>query len=685
MEVMASRTRKLAAVMFTDIVGYTALMARDEERGIQVRDQHRRLLEDRVTAHGGERIDETGDETLSTFESALDAVACALDLQAVLEDDPDLSLRIGIHQGDIVFEGGRVYGDGVNVASRIRPLAEPGGICVSDEVRNSIRNQPGLHATPLGVHELKNVGRPVSVFALRGEPGATAAWMRDPPGRSRSKRRVVLVAAVACVVLLGAWFGTPRRLSGSAARLGALPGSAPITAIAVLPFVDMSPQGDQGYLSDGFTEEIISALAVIKAMRVVARTSVFAFKGKNEDARIIGAKLAVGSVLEGSVRRADNRVRVTAQLIDVRSGFHLWTNTYERRIDDVFAVQEEIAVEIANALEVEFVPEGAEHKASPPDFRAYEHYLRGRADAATLTQEGLERAIEHYEKALAIDPFYGQPYSGLAAAYTEYWDYYSDESSAGPLLERAEAAARRAIALDENNGEAMSRLGGTVMIRSHDWERADAWFQRALTVSPGSANVHFTCGSYLLMRGRLSEAHAVLARGLELDPLSAKINRNFGRSHLYAGEIDAAIPFLLRARELNPTEPAAPDLLTLAYTLKGRHPEAMEAWLSKPKVPAAARPPLRIAGRIFGNLATLGLLYDAATYLAGEPCPGYALGAAEAHAALGHADRMFECLEKASERHLYYIAVNPLFDPYRSDPRFEELLWRSGYAGRTAI
>jgi len=683
---MASRTRKLAAVMFSDIVGYTALMARDEERGLRVRDQHRRLLADRVSAHGGARIDETGDETLSTFDSALDAVACALDIQAALADDPDLRLRIGIHQGDVVFEGGRVYGDGVNVASRIRPLAEPGGICISDEVQNSIRNQPGLHATPRGVHDLKNVGRPISVYALRGEPGATAAWMQQPRRRAKgSKRRVVLKAAVACIVLLAVWFGMPRQLSDRAVRLDTLPGPAPITAIAVLPFVDMSPGGDQAYLSDGFTEEIISALAVVDAMRVVARTSVFAFKGKNEDARVIGAKLSVGSILEGSVRHADNRVRVTAQLIDVRSGFHLWTDSYERQIDDVFAVQEEIAVEIANALEVEFVPEEAEQTTSPADFRTYEYYLRGRADAATLTREGLERGIERYQKALAIDPLYAQPYAGLAKAYTEYWDYYSDESSVGPLLERAEVAARRAIALDENNGEAMAQLGVIVMIRSRDWNRADAWFQRALRVSPGSANVHSTCGSFFLMRGLLTEAQAELAHALDLDPLSASINRNFARSRLYAGEVDSAIYFLHRALELNPAEPAAPDLLTLAYTLKGMHPEALEAWLSKPKVPALARPPLRIAGRIFGNLATLGMLYDAATYLAADPCPDYAYGAAEAHAAVGHADRMFECLEKASERHLYYIGVNPLFEPYRSDPRFIDLFRRSGYAGRTAI
>ena len=406
----APSEHRLAAIMFTDIVGYTALMAESEARGHRVRARQREVLKPLVERYGGEWIQHTGDEVLASFPSAVTAANCALAIQAALRDEPDLRLRIGLHVGDVVAGDGGLHGDGVNITARIRPLAAPGGVCVSDEVVHAIRNQENLKTTLLGSQDLKNGGRPVSVYVLEGEPTAPAAEHPRPPrvpggiGLALAGAGVVAIA-VASYLTFG---GSPPKEVG-----------APLTSIAVLPFDDMSPGGDQKWLADGMAEELIETLSRIEALRVPARTSAFAQKGK--DIRTVGAELRVGSVVEGSVRRSDDQLRITAQLIRVSDGYHLWSARYDRKLSDVFAIQSEIARAIAEAIRGEF---GIEYDTSlprsyePSDVRAYELVKKGvDAEEPFLTEGGIRKGIGYFEQALAIDPGYANAHALLGWAY----------------------------------------------------------------------------------------------------------------------------------------------------------------------------------------------------------------------------------------------------------------------------
>ena len=300
---MQKKHRKLAAIMFTDIVGYTALMSNDEDNALRILQKNRDTVKVLVSRFNGEFLKEIGDGTLCSFGSVVDAVNCALEIQNTLKDEPDFKLRIGIHVGDVVVEeSGDVFGDGVNVASRIENLAVPGGISVSGQVYDNIQNKPTIETEFLGEKTLKNVARPVKIYAIgkAGEPHA-ALKSHDAETTDTKKTR---------------------------------------PSIAVLPFDDMSPGKDQEWFCDGMAEEILNALAQVDDLRVIARTSAFAFKGKHGDIREIGRKLDVETLLEGSVRKAGNRLRITAQLIKVSEGSHIWSERYDRDMEDVFAIQD---------------------------------------------------------------------------------------------------------------------------------------------------------------------------------------------------------------------------------------------------------------------------------------------------------------------------------------------------------
>ncbi|MCZ6520570.1 MAG: adenylate/guanylate cyclase domain-containing protein, partial [Bacteroidetes bacterium] len=302
-------TRKLAAIMFTDMVGYTLLMQKDEQKAKSLRDRHRQVQKEEVESHSGEILQYYGDGTLCIFNSSLEAVDCAIQIQKKMQKKPKIPLRIGIHTGDIVHDQEGIYGDGVNVASRIESFAIPGSVLISEKVTDDIKNHPSFSSTSMGIYELKNVEKPMEVYAITNQP------LKVPkPEEIKGKGRFVQ------------------------------------KSLAVLPFVNMSADAENEYFSDGITEEILNALAKVDGLQVTARTSSFAFKGKNMDLREIGAQLNVQHILEGSVRKAGNKVRITAQLINSADGYHLWSDTFDRKLEDIFEVQDEISQNIAHQL-----------------------------------------------------------------------------------------------------------------------------------------------------------------------------------------------------------------------------------------------------------------------------------------------------------------------------------------------
>jgi TolB-like protein/Flp pilus assembly protein TadD len=639
-------------------VGYTALMGQSEQAGLRVRERHRRLLRPLAERHHGKIVDENGDELVGAFPSALDAVSCSLAAQAALLEDPELKLRIGIHLGDVIFEGGRVYGDGVNVASRIRPLAEPGGVAVSEPVFDAVKNQTGIELAPLGTHELKNVARPLAVYAVTGNAATPA---RTPGSRSTIRRATIgaalLLAAATALTLARDWRASSPGVSAS---------------VAVLPFDDMSPTGDQEYFADGMTEEIINALARLPDLRVVARTSAFAFKGKDADIRTIGEQLGVRNVVEGSVRRSGERLRVTAQLVSVADGYHLWSETYEREVADVFAIQEEVATRVAEALSVRI---GGRSLAQgpPPDPRAYELYLVGRQLFALRTEASMQRAIENFEQALALAPSYAPALSGLADALTQLTVWGFDTSPA--VLERAREAAQAAIRADPTLGEAHASLGRQRFAGgTWDWEGAERHLRRAIELSPGYATAHMWRAEMLMQRGRVPEGSAEIQRALELDPFSPVVLWTAGRLAFYGGDHERGIELLKRAVDLHPQSPRARWYLWDAYATLGREKEAAETLLAP--VAPAAQAELRSAYEAGGLNALLERFLRFEQERSGQLCGSISGMGATLYARLGDADGVFRCLELGARTGDMSpgAKLNPVFAPYRSDSRYAAYL-----------
>jgi len=301
--------RLLAAIMFTDMVGYTALMQEDETKAKTNRDRHRKILEKSISHHNGEILQYYGDGTLCIFKSSIEAVDCAIQIQMKLQKEPKIPLRIGIHTGDIVYDAEGVYGDSVNVASRIENLAVSGSVLFSAKVFDDIKNHKEISAESIGSFDLKNVKKLVEVYAINNE-GLVVPSATDVKSRQKDE----------------------------------------LKSIAILPFVNMSSDPENEYFSDGITEELLNVLAKVEGLQVTARTSSFAFKGQNMDIKQIGVQLGARSILEGSVRKAGSKVRITAQLINAADGYHVWSETYDRQLDDIFEIQDEIARKITNSL-----------------------------------------------------------------------------------------------------------------------------------------------------------------------------------------------------------------------------------------------------------------------------------------------------------------------------------------------
>ena len=396
------KTRRLSAVMFTDIVGYTALMQGDEELAMKVRRLHRTVFEEQHQVYQGEIIQYYGDGALSVFKSAIEAVQCAIEIQKHL--DENVPLRIGLHMGDIVFNDTEVYGDGVNFASRIESMSVAGAILLSGKINDELKNHKTISTTSLGHFQLKNIIESVQVFAI------TNKGLIVPKGSElKGKQKVAN------------------------------------KTIAVLPFVNMSTSQENEYFSDGITEEIMNALAKIKSLKVTSRTSSFYFKNKNIPIKKIGAELDVSTILEGSVRLAGNTVRITAQLIQVEEDFHFWSETWDRELENIFEIQDEISLLIADKLREHFGHfEIQEHLVSKQteNIDAYEYSLKGKYHFRKWNPEDMRIAITFYEKAIALDPTHTESYLGLADCYgfMATTDFSPMEDSWGKASELAHQA-----------------------------------------------------------------------------------------------------------------------------------------------------------------------------------------------------------------------------------------------------
>ena len=535
--------RKLAAIMFTDIAGYTALMSQDEEKALRLLQKNRALLKPIIEQFRGEWLKEIGDGTLSSFASAVDAVNCALVIQRTLEGDPELGLRVGIHIGDVVFERGDVFGDGVNVASRIEPLAEPGCICVSEQVYDSIRNKPGIETTLLGEQQLKGIDHPIRVFTVteqRGilkEPETVPAKPGKPPWWRWAALGVAVTASLAVVVFL--------YMRGEPAQAG------PINSIAVLPLDNLGGDPDEEYFVEGMHEAIISNLARLSALKVISRTSAMLYKDSDKRMPEIASELGVDAIVEGSVLKAGNRVRITAQLIHGASDEHLWANDYEGSLTDILSLQKTVAQAIAGEIGLALTPEEEAYLASAPQVNpeAYDLYLKGWHFRKLDTDESIPRAVEYLEQAVALDPTFARAWAALAHSYLLMsmwglwnWDY---------AYNRTKQALDKALELDPNLPDAHAGLGLSQFLK-WDLPAAEASFRRALELDPDNVYALYEYGLFLYRTGRPDEGLAALRRAQKLDPLNHLPLEGIGLVYHCTRQFDKALEYWQAIEELVP-------------------------------------------------------------------------------------------------------------------------------------
>jgi adenylate cyclase len=658
--------RKLAAIMVADVVGFSRLMEYDESVTFaRLRQLREEVTHRKVDEHGGRLIKTTGDGFLAEFASATAALRCAIDVQrdvvareAERSDDTRIRLRIGINVGDIIVDGDDVAGDGVNIAARLEPLAPPDGICISAYVREQIHDDLGIALVDLGEQNLKNIARPIRAFAVT---------LSDVPRG------------------VGATTVAPK-----------VPAAGNIPSIAVLPFVNLSRDEENEYFADGLAEELQNTLTKIQGVRVASRTSSFFFKGKQVDIPTVAQKLNVASVLEGSVRKVGQRIRITVQLVQAKTDSHLWSHTYDRTLDDIFAVQDDIAHAVVEELRGPLLGKCADAKASATvkaevqtasagradDPEAYRLYLQGRFYAARLTEADIARAVDLFRQALARDPAFALGWAGLA--WAQCTQAAERQLPVAEGNEQARECARRALALAPDLDEAHVALGWIKLQYDWDWSGADNEFKRALALVPGSVDAIRGCAYIARHLGRLDEAIALARQAVALDPLSSRALFTLGSCYQWAGYLDEAAASYHATLDITPTAGAAHYALSRIHLLQGRAAEALEE-AEREALPYYRLQGVALAQHMLGAEAAS----NAALAKLIENYGGSSLvEIAQVYAWRGEIDLAFKWFERAyAERDpaMASSACNPLTLSLHGDPRWTALMQKMGLGSAHAV
>jgi TolB-like protein/class 3 adenylate cyclase len=586
-------TRRLAAIMFTDMVGFSRQMGENEARLLRLLDAHNQTIQQAVLAHHGTVIKTVGDAFLVDFPSVVHAVQCAQQIQhqfrthnAEKAKDEQIHVRIGIHSGDIVQRDGDVFGDGVNIASRLQGLAEPDSICISDVVYRDVAKKLDLGTVvSLGRPKLKNIAERFAVYALLPEvpKGLRQTLQVHRLKFSRRIRPIVfvlvfvsgaLVAGLLAVRYLS--FLTPNTHHASRNTQESLP-LPDKPSIVVLPFTYMSNDPAQDYFSDGITEDITTDLSKLASLFVIARNSAFTYKGKAINVQEISREMGVRYVLEGSVRKSDSQVRVTAQLIDATTGGHLWSERYDRPLQDIFALQDEIRHKIVTTLKLQLtvMEQGFLNVRKRTDsLEAYDYFLRGTTLLNRFTKETNTQARQMFEKAIELDSQYAQAYSSLSATY--YWEWFLQWSQEpAQAAEQAFNLAQKAAALDDSLPQVHSLLGVLYqwVKRQHDQAIAEA--ERGVVLDPNNATGHFLLGDVLGFAGRPAEGIELVKKAMRLNPrYPASFANTLGWSYLLTGRHEEAVAALKDAIVRNPNFLPARANLAVTYSELGREAEA---------------------------------------------------------------------------------------------------------------
>ena len=520
--------RRLAAILAADVQGYSRLTELNEEASTVTLRMYRAVVEESISAHHGHIFSTAGDGVVAEFPSIVEAIRCAVEIQSEIAernasvlDNERMQFRIGVNSGDVIAEENNLYGSGVNVAVRLEQLAEPGGICLSQTVYDQVRKIVEIPFEDIGEHQLKNIAEPVHVYRILPGP---LPWLKRLFSRTNIRRQRLGIAAGVLLLLLAVAAGA-FYLRQPAALWDALLGgglSLPEhAAIAVLPFNDMSSTHDQQYLADGITEELITGLAKSPELIVMSRNATLTYKDKPTDSRQVGKDLNVLYVVEGSIQRSDQNVRVTAQLIDASTGRHLWADRYDRQVNSIFAIRDDITRSIAGTLgglrgkvaQAEIARLSAKN---PNSFTAYDYLMRGWYEWYKFTREGNAAALDLFEQARKIDPNYARAYVGLAWTYEVAFDYdWTDDYD--KTLKLALEMASTAVRLDPNDYQAQWVLGWAYLY-NRQYERAMAHYLRARELNPNDADLLTEMGNFLIYIGQPKQAIDQVKEAIRLNP-----------------------------------------------------------------------------------------------------------------------------------------------------------------------
>jgi TolB-like protein/cytochrome c-type biogenesis protein CcmH/NrfG len=639
---MSRGERRLAAIMFTDVADFAGQTQANEELALQLLQEHRRILRSIFPKYAGKEVKTIGDGFLVEFASAVEAANCALEIQQALAQrnlsstaDKQVLVRIGIHVGDIFEQENDIMGDGVNIAARIQPLAEPGGICISQQVYDQVQNKLEEQFVRLDPKGLKHIQTQIEVYKI--EPAKGKGRVRQV---SLEKRR-----------------------------------------IAVLPLANVSRDPKDEFFADGMTDELISTLSKIGGFGVIARTSSMKYKGANKSVAEIGTELNVGTIIEGSVRKSGDRLRIMVQAIDTAKEEPLWSQEYDRNLKDVFAIQGDIAKRTAAALKVKIMQieaKGLEKKATE-DTEAYTLYLKGRYFQNKRTEEGLMKAIQQFEKALKRDRKYALALTVLADSYAllALFEFLPPKKA----FPTARLAAGKALELDDELAEAHTSLGLVRFQYDRDWPDAEAEFRRAIELNSNYAPAHHFYADFLKAMGRFEEALSEIRRAQELDPLSLSINTGVGHVLYLSRKYDQAIEQYRKTVELDSNFLQARLWFGRPYLQKGMYKEAIGELRKAVELSGGST----IAWAMLGHgYASAGQRKEAIEILdklrkraKTKYVPSYWI--ATIYNGLGDKNKAFSWLEKAFRERsswLAWVKVEPRFDPLRSDARFQSLLAR---------
>ena len=628
--------------MFTDMVGYTALGQRDESLSLELVQEQRAIIRPLLMRYNGREVKTIGDAFMVEFANALDAARCAFDIQRSIKEynisapeDRRLKLRIGLHLGDVSEDGDDISGDAVNLASRIEPLSEEGGVCLTRQVYDQVRNKLDVKMVSMGSKSLKNVSAPVEVFRM------VMPWKSE---------------------------GVPQPLTHDRSRL------------AVLPFANISPDPNDEYFADGLTEELISRLSLVRGLRVIARTSVMYYKKREKTISQIGEELGVGSIVEGSVRKVGNRIRVTAQLIDVPTEEHLWASTYDKNIDDIFAVQTDLASRIASSLpsSISITREVQKTGGGTTNVDAYINYLKAKRLAGEGTFESITRAMELLTEATKIDPSFARAYVEVGNLYAKLGmkaQISYDEGVKGMI-----SAAKKALEIDENLAEGHALLSFTAWVLD-DRPKDELEAEAAIRLNPNLAEAYLRLGIVRMAFGALKEAISIFESSRSLDPLSSDVLHSLASAYMYAKMDDAFLSLVSGFREVAPY--VAASLMVSFYVYKGNFESAETELLTMEQISPKDQTTIFMRGLL---RAYEGKVDDAkqAIRIMRER---FSLGATTERnigyimLALGDNDAFLASMEKAHSEHVQdtsSLRYSPQFDKVRKDPRFTEIMRRHG-------